>query len=64
MKIHVDRGRCTGIGMCESIAPDFFEVEDDGRLTLHRETTDEDTAEAVAEAVRACPALALTLVDE
>lgn len=64
MKIHVDRTRCTGIGICESIAPDFFEVGDDGRLVLHRETTDESTTKNVTEAVRACPALALSLVEQ
>ena len=59
-KFEVDRGRCTGIGMCESVDPDTFQVADDGTLNLLR---DEIEDEALAdEAVRACPAMALSVV--
>ena len=30
MKIVVDYVKCTGLGICEAAAPDFFEVNDDG----------------------------------
>lgn len=63
MKIVVDRGRCTGIGICESIAPDVFEVGDDGALVVLRQQVI-DGGELVAEAVRSCPAMALTLVED
>jgi ferredoxin len=64
VKIAVDRGRCTGIGICESISPAYFEVGDDGVLVLVRDTVgDADRAE-VEEAVRSCPAAALTIVDD
>ena len=36
MKIIVDENRCTGLGICESIAPGFFEVGDDGAMVLLR----------------------------
>jgi len=62
-RIHVDRARCTGIGICESIAPAVFEVDDDGTLMLSAETVQDDL-ETVEEAVRSCPAMALTLVAE
>jgi NADPH-dependent 2,4-dienoyl-CoA reductase/sulfur reductase-like enzyme len=39
MTICVDRGRCTGLGICESFAPDVFEVDDDGNLVLSTEGT-------------------------
>ncbi|GAA3667499.1 hypothetical protein GCM10022224_034650 [Nonomuraea antimicrobica] len=58
----MDRTRCTGIGVCESVAPDVFEVDDDGTLVLSSELVEHDL-DTVAEAVRSCPALALTLVD-
>lgn len=61
MKIHVDRGRCTGIGICESVAPDYFEVNDDGELILLVDDVNDDDRRVVDESVRACPALALTL---
>jgi ferredoxin len=64
MKIKVDRGRCTGIGMCESISPDYFEVGDDGVLVLLRDQPDESHRAEVEEAIRACPALALSIVED
>lgn len=60
-KIIVDRNRCTGIGICESIAPEHFEVGDDGALTLISDRFTESDYEAVEEAVRSCPAKALKL---
>jgi ferredoxin len=59
VKIVVDRGRCSGIGICESLAPDIFEVGEDGGLVLLREDV-EDRALA-EEAVLGCPAAALTI---
>lgn len=64
MKINVDRTRCTGIGICESIRPDYFEVADDGSLIMLREDVVDGDLEDVEEAVRSCPALALALVQE
>ncbi len=34
MKILVDWQKCTGIGICEALSPDTFEVGDDGKLQL------------------------------
>lgn len=65
MKIVVNRARCTGIGICESVSPDHFEVGDDGRLILVREIASDADRDEVEEAVRACPAAAaLALVEE
>ncbi len=61
-KIVVDRGRCTGIGICESIAPDRFEVEDDGTLIVHGDSVSAADLAEIDEAVRGCPAAALKLV--
>lgn len=30
MKVQVDRNKCAGIGLCEGLSPDLFEVGDDG----------------------------------
>ncbi|WP_431972376.1 ferredoxin [Nocardia sp. bgisy134] len=61
MKISVDRSRCTGIGICESIAPEVFEVDDDGTLRL---LSDGPIDARVERAVHSCPALALSLVED
>jgi ferredoxin len=61
MQVILDRDKCTGLGICESIAPDHFEIDDDGDLVLLR--TDVSDAERVTleDAVRSCPTGALRL---
>ena len=61
MKVGVDRDRCVGSGTCEALAPDVFEVDDDGVLTLLREEPAEGGQSDVRDAVTACPTRALTL---
>jgi len=64
MRIVVDWDRCTGMGMCESLAPDVFEVDDDGSLQVHAETVPEGMERDVREAVASCPTEALSLREE
>lgn len=62
MKIKVDYTRCIGAGMCTSIAPTLFELDDDGKLILRRELTmNDEEASAVRDAVACCPAEALSI---
>ncbi|GGL09973.1 ferredoxin [Nocardia jinanensis] len=61
MKIELDRGKCTGLGICESLAPCHFEVNDEGELQVLKETVTEDERAEVEEAVAGCPTEALRL---
>jgi len=61
MKVVVDRSRCTAIGICESLAPDYFEVGDDGQMAVLRQDVDPAEARRVQEAAGSCPARALFL---
>ena len=61
MKIVVDRDRCTGLGICESIAETYFEVMGDGHMVLLRDDIADTDREEVQLAVRSCPALALSI---
>lgn len=61
MKCVVDYDRCTGLGICESLAPDLFEVNYDGDLVLLKEDVSEDELQAVEEAVSGCPTEALRI---
>jgi ferredoxin len=59
MRVTADRERCVGTGQCELLAPDVFEVDDDGAVqVLQAEPDDEDAAR---QAVQQCPTGALTL---
>jgi ferredoxin len=63
MRITVDRETCQGVGMCESMAHRFFEVDDDDVMHVLEETPAESDRKEVAAAVASCPVQALTLVD-
>ncbi len=64
MKICVDRTKCTGLGICESLAPDNFEIDDAGGLLVLREHTDDRDIDDVRAAIEGCPTEALTLVED
>ena len=61
--VTVDFDRCTGLGICESLAPDFFEVNDAGDLVLLKEDISDDELQEVEEAVAGCPTEALRIVE-
>ena len=63
-RIEVDRSRCQGTGVCESIAPDFFEVLDDGAMHIIRAEVDPQHLDLIGDAVDSCPTLALRLDGE
>ena len=63
MRIEVDRGKCEGLGMCEAMAHEYFQLDDDDTMTVLDETPPESERDKVHAAVEACPVLALTLVD-
>lgn len=60
--IVADLEKCEGLGMCESMANDYFEVDEDAELVtvLDARPPESDRAHVYA-AVQACPVLALTL---
>jgi ferredoxin len=63
MKIRVDSSKCTGHGVCESFAPDVFEIADDGDLILKCEVVPDGVVDDVRRAVDSCPTLALWVED-
>ncbi len=62
MKIVVDRDKCEGLGMCESMAHEFFELDDDDVMHVLDENPGEEHRKLLSSAVNSCPVLALTLV--
>ena len=61
MRIVLDETRCSSLGMCESVAPDFFEVGDDGALVVLDDSPGSEHRALLEEAVAACPTAALRL---
>lgn len=64
MRIDVDLAKCTGHGICETIAADVFEVEDDGRVHIHGNHRPDSDRARMQQAVIQCPAAALILTED
>ncbi len=61
-RISVDRDKCVYLGVCESLSPKYFQLDDDGELVLPAgEQVDDADLPEVREAVLGCPTEALTL---
>jgi ferredoxin len=63
IRIEVDRDRCASTGGCEALAPQVFEIGDDGALVVLRPEPDEADLTDVRNAVAGCPTRALSLTD-
>ncbi|KKW63358.1 ferredoxin [Mycolicibacterium elephantis] len=63
MRVEVDLDKCTGHGICESIADDVFEVTDNGTVVIHGSERPESDRERMEQAVTQCPVAALRLLD-
>jgi ferredoxin len=63
MRVEVDLTKCTGHGICETIAEEIFEVQDDGSVLIHDAERPESDRVRMGQAVTQCPAAALRLED-
>jgi ferredoxin len=61
MKIKVDYDLCESNALCEAMAPEVFEVDDDDNLQLRTDETTDANLENVKRAVAACPRAAISL---
>jgi ferredoxin len=61
-RIVVDKHTCEGLGMCEAMAVDFFEVQGDGTVAVLDDRPALDRVEEVRAAVESCPVMALKLI--
>jgi len=64
MRIKVDFDLCESNAMCEAMAPDVFELDDDDYLQVKTEHTTDENLDEVRRAVAACPRAAITLEEE
>ncbi|MDD4080817.1 MAG: ferredoxin [Eubacteriales bacterium] len=60
MKANVDQGLCIGCGLCESICPEVFRMNDDNLAEAYADVT-EDLQETAEEARDSCPTDAITI---
>ena len=61
MKATVDDSRCRGHGVCTTICPAVFALNDDGYAEVIVDAVPEGLADSAREAASACPENAITL---
>ena len=64
MKVTVDFDLCESNALCEAMAPEVFELDDDDYLVVKTDQTTDENIEDVKRAVAACPRAAITLVED
>jgi len=64
LRIVVDLDLCQGHGVCESEAPELFEVNRDRKVEVLDRTPDESQRRALEAAVKYCPTHALSLIED
>jgi ferredoxin len=63
MKVVVDFDACASNAVCMGIAPEVFEVRDDGYLYVLNENPGEELREKMRESVNGCPTGAISIED-
>ena len=55
MKAHVDKDTCIGCGLCPSICPDVFIMDDDGKAIAFNSDVPQEHEDGASEAAENCP---------
>ena len=63
-RIKVDFDLCESNALCEALAPDVFELDDDDFLQVQTDEVTDENRQRVEQAVAACPRAAISLVEE
>ena len=61
-KVRVDQWVCVGCGVCASLCPDVFEMNEEGKSRVEVDIIqDEELYECVVNAAEACPVGVITI---
>ncbi|MCK9444486.1 MAG: ferredoxin [Tissierellaceae bacterium] len=61
MKANVDRDECIGCGLCSSICPEVFEMDDENIATVIADPIPPNVEEQAIEAKDSCPTGAISI---
>lgn len=61
MTAKVDKSACIGCGLCSSICPNVFQMEDDGLAGVYANPVPDDDKGSVQEACDNCPVGAISI---
>lgn len=63
MRVTVDEDRCAGHGMCLTLCPEVFELNDDGWAVADPDVVPAEFEDAAREAIDNCPERAIREID-
>lgn len=55
MRVSVDREKCMGCGVCESICPEVFQMGEDNIAKVLQDPVPESLEDTAREAAQSCP---------
>lgn len=61
MKVKVDTGSCVGHARCAAVAPDVYELNDDGYNVTAEKNVSKDLEKKAIRGMRACPERIITI---
>ncbi len=61
MKAYVDKDTCIGCGICPSVCPEVFEMDDDGKAKAIEDAVPAEVEESAKEAEDQCPVNAISI---
>lgn len=61
MIAHVDKETCIGCGLCPSMCPEVFEMQDDGLAGVIVDKVPQDVEDSTKEAEASCPVNAISI---
>jgi ferredoxin len=64
MKVLLDRPKCVGHARCAAVAPDVYELDDNGYLAAEEKTVGEDLRAQAMRGMRACPERAISISED
>ncbi|ATD53843.1 ferredoxin [Clostridium chauvoei] len=61
MKANVDKDTCIGCGLCPSVCPEVFEMDDDGKAVAKVTEVPDANVDEAKDAESSCPVSAITV---
>ncbi|MGH3974613.1 MAG: ferredoxin [Pseudonocardiaceae bacterium] len=61
MRVEVDPNICEGHGQCNAVAPEIYDLDDDGYCLIHNPDVAPELAAQAEEGALACPVQAITV---
>ena len=62
-KVQVELDLCIAAGRCVAVAPEVFDVDEDGFVVVLQEAIEAESVDSAHTAAMVCPGRAITIVD-